>query len=91
MSEARGPRSTGLGARQNPRNFRGQNIEIEKGNDISTTGPQVLMRAPKCLRLGARLAPSKVNLIFIPVTLSESMHAALIGIWIGPHKAGCRQ
>ena len=24
-------------------------------------GPQDLMRAPKCLRLGARLAPSKVN------------------------------
>ena len=24
------------------------------------------MRAPKCLRLGARLAPSKMNLIFTP-------------------------
>ena len=37
--KGRAPRSTGLGARQAPRNFRGQNIEIEKGNDISTTGP----------------------------------------------------
>ena len=29
-------------------------------------GPQFLMRAPKLLRLGARLAPQKRNLIFTP-------------------------
>ena len=27
------------------------------------------MRAPRCLRLGARLAAAKVNLIFTPVVL----------------------
>ena len=32
-------RSTGLGARQAPRNFRGYNIEFEKYIDISTPGP----------------------------------------------------
>ena len=37
--EARAPRSTELGARQAPRDFRGLNIEIEKDFDISRPGP----------------------------------------------------
>ena len=35
----RAPRLPSLGARQAPRNFRGQNIENEKICDISTAGP----------------------------------------------------
>ena len=35
----RAPRSPSLGARQAPRNFRGQNIENEKICDISTPAP----------------------------------------------------
>ena len=35
----RAPRSTGLGARQAPRNFRGLNIENVKDIDISTPWP----------------------------------------------------
>ena len=35
----RAPRSRSLGARQAPRNFKGQNIENEKIFDISKPGP----------------------------------------------------
>ena len=33
----------------------------------SAQGPEILIRAPKLLRLGARLAPQKRNLILTPV------------------------
>ena len=72
MKIIRGPRPSFRGSGpyiscRAPRNFRGQNIEIEKIFDISTPGPVESDEGPKYLRLAARLAPTKRNLIFTPV------------------------
>ena len=62
--------STGRLAIENPDliglNKKGQNIENEQILTFLNQGPQILMRAPKLLRLGARLAPNKRNFIFTP-------------------------
>ena len=50
-----------------------QNIENEQILTSLNQGPQILMRAPKLLRLGARLAPNKRNFMFTPAQCTGKM------------------